>query len=107
MRLSITLGRTAYGQGGLTVETLRTAQEEARRMKPRGGEVYNNCSFERPFPIGIPTPPAQEIKGNDQEAVDRAHNLTGLDREIVERVWDEIKKYYQDKNGQGNNGAGE
>jgi hypothetical protein len=99
MRFNFIIGRVTYGQAGITIETLRTPAEEARRAKARkGGDVYTNCSFERPFPIGIPTPAAPQIKGNDQEAIDRAHNLTGLDREIVERVWDEIKKYYQDKN---------
>ena len=99
MQFYFAIGRTGFKQAGFSVETLRTPAEEARRAKHRqGGDTYTNCSFERPFPIVMPAAPPPEIKGNRAEAIDRAHNLTGLDREIVERVWDEIQRYYKDKN---------
>ena len=98
MFFSFGIGKLGDKQAGFYFEKRRTPEELQARKPHRGGDTYTNCAFERPFVVELPVAPPPPVKGNREEAIDRAHNLTGLDREIVERVWDEIQKYYKDKN---------
>ena len=83
-------------------ETVLKAEVQLAKIKAEyapqmAGDSYMNCSFGQPFRVDIPVP-IQPIRGNDDQARSHAAQQLGIPEEMVQRVWDSIKQYYQDKN---------
>src|SRR3990167_2623882 len=107
MKLSI-----GFGKHAIVVELTRSSETfalQAKRLEfkqqrrilrsqtSKAQNSYTYCTFGSPYSVDVPTL-IQPIQGTEAEAIERASNLTGQPRELIERIWNEIAQYYRDKN---------
>jgi hypothetical protein len=88
------------------LKLLRIQHEQALRFKDMDplenkseGANYHHCTFGLPFPITIQTASHNELKGSIDDALEYTKNLTGVDKEIITRVWETMQQYFIDRNG--------
>ena len=74
---------------------LEAVIERAPKQEPLQGNTYNNCAFGAPFPINVPQ---QRFNGTAEGAVRHAVTQTGIPKELVQRAWESIRQYFEDKN---------
>jgi len=108
MKLTMTIGNTVFAvelQSDPTKVMIKKAiadqdyglRLEQLRQNGAQGNTYNNCTFGHAFPIQIPVP-MQQIRGTDEEAIQHVANQTGMEKEMIQRLWESLKQYWHDKN---------
>jgi hypothetical protein len=100
-RLGIGLS-VEHGPDEMLIRAKKMDYSEQRRLKKligklEGGHVYWGCNFGNPYRVDVPVP-IQPIRGTDEGAIERASTMTGIPKEMIERVWQAIKEYYTDLN---------